>query len=243
MSSYAHDKVYETLKRAILGAHFRPGERVTIRGLAAQLNTSDTPVREALKRLVAERAIVATNDRKFEIPVLSRRQVDQILELRMVLEGIAAEQAAERITESELERVRQEFIAMEEAVQQLDPESLLATNTRFHFLIYRASHNEILLPMLESLWLQYAPTLSEYLPDLMDRLSPKDRKQLYIVSQEQHKQVLRALEKRDGKAAREQIQADLRLFRDAAEAVGHHIAADHRKHRTVADYADLLPEN
>ena len=238
---YAHDQVYETLKRAILGAYFRPGERITIRSLAAQLNTSDTPVREALKRLVAERAIVATSDRKFEIPVLSRDQVEQILELRMVLEGLAAAQAAERITGPELARVRQEFEAMEEAVKQRDPELLLAVNTRFHFLIYRASGNDVLVPMIESLWLQYAPTLAEYLPYLMGRLSPQDQRRLYKVSQEQHKEVLLALEKRDGAGAREQIEADLRIFRDAAETFGHDISAQHQKQRTVADYADLLP--
>lgn len=240
---YAHDHVYQTLKRAILGAYFRPGERITIRGVAAQLHTSDTPVREALKRLVAERAIVATSDRKFEIPVLSPRQVDQILELRMVLEGLAAAQAAERISEPELDRIRHEYFVMEEAVKQLDPELLLATNTRFHFLIYRTSRNEILLPMLESLWLQYAPTLAEYLPDLMGRLSPQDRQRLYEVSLEQHKQVISALEKHDSVGAREQIQADLRIFRDAAAAIGHHIVAQHHKQRSVADYADLLPED
>lgn len=161
----------------------------------------------------------------------------------MVLEGIAAAQAAERITEPELDRIREEFAAMEEAVRQLDPELLLATNTRFHFLIYRASHNEVLLPMLESLWLQYAPTLSEYLPDLMGRLSPQDRERLYKISQEQHKHVLSALENGDGRGAREQIQADLRIFRDAAEALGHHIAADRLKRRTVADFVELLPED
>lgn len=242
-SPSAHDQVYQTLKRAILGAYFRPGERITIRSLAAQLDTSDTPVREALKRLVAERAIVATSDRKFEIPVLKRRQVDQILELRMLLEGLAVAQAAERISEVELERIRQQYLAMEEAVKQRDPELLLATNTRFHFLVYRASRNEVLMPMLESLWLQYAPTLAEYLPDLMSRLSPKDRKRLYEVSLEQHKQVITALENRDSAGAREHIHADLRIFRDAAEASGHHIATSLDKHRSVADYADLLPED
>lgn len=240
---YAHDKVYETLKRAILGGHFRPGDRMTIRSLAAQLETSDTPVREALKRLVAERAIVATGNRKFEIPVLSQERMDQILALRMVLEPMAAEQAAESITEPELARLRTEYRAMDEAVRQLDPELLLATNTRFHFLIYRASHNEVLLPILESLWLQYAPTLSDYMPSLIGRLSLQDRKQLYRVAQEQHKQVLAALERKDGAAAREQLRADLRIFRDAAEAAGQRIAAQLHKHRSVADYAELLPED
>lgn len=240
---FAHDKVYETLKRAILGGHFRPGDRMSIRNLAAQLETSDTPVREALKRLVAERAIVATGNRKFEIPVLSQERVDQILELRMLLEPMAVEQAAQRITAPQLARLREEYRAMDDAVKQLDPELLLASNTRFHFLIYKASRNAVLLPMLESLWLQYAPTLSEYVPALLGRLSPQDRKQLYRVAQEQHKQVLAALEKRDGCAAREQMQADLRIFRDAAEAAGQRIVAQLHKHRTVADYAELLPED
>lgn len=240
---FAHDKVYETLKRAILGGHFRPGDRMTIRSLAAQLETSDTPVREALKRLVAERAIVATGNRKFEIPVLSQERIDQILELRLLLEPMAVEQAAQRITTPELAQLREEYRAMDDAVKQLDPELLLATNTRFHFLIYKASGNTVLLPMLESLWLQYAPTLSEYVPALLGRLSPQDRKQLYRVAQEQHKQVLAALEKRDGRAAREQMRADLRIFRDAAEAAGQRIVAQLHKHRTIADYAELLPED
>lgn len=239
--SSAHDQVYETLKRAILAGHFRPGERITIRSLAAQLDTSDTPVREALKRLVAERAIVATDTRKFEIPVLNSEQIDQIFELRIELEGMAAAQAAERVTGPELDTIWQEFRAMEKAVEHLDPEQLLLTNTRFHFVIYRASRNEILLPILESLWLQYAPTISEYVPELMNRLSPHDREQLYEVSLAEHKHIIAALENRDSGSARKRVQADLRIFRDAAEAAGHHIGMDYNKRRTVADYSNLWP--
>ena len=191
---------------------------------------------------MAERAIVATDDRKFEIPVLGRQQVDQILELRMLLEGLAAAQAAARITEPELQRIRKQFTAMDDAVQQLDSELLLETNTRFHFLIYRASRNEILMAIIESLWLQYAPTISDYLPELIRRLSLQDRQKLYQVSQEQHARILAALENKDSDEAREQIHADLKIFRDAGEATGHHIAADHHKHRTIADYVDLLPD-
>jgi DNA-binding GntR family transcriptional regulator len=71
------------LKQAVLAGAFKPGEIVTLRGLAKRLTIGDTPVREAVKRLIAEGAFEALPNRSARVPLLDRREIQQILDLRL----------------------------------------------------------------------------------------------------------------------------------------------------------------
>ena len=170
----AHFQVYEILKRAILAGYFRPGEQVTIRGLAAQMGTSEMPVREAIKRLVAQKAIEATSNRQFRIPVLTSQQIMDVLELRLLLEGLATEQAATNLTAEQLERIEGIHDEMGAAIKAHDAQGMLEANIRFHFYIYDRCTNQSLPALIESLWLQYSPTLTEYTPRIINHLSKED---------------------------------------------------------------------
>jgi DNA-binding GntR family transcriptional regulator len=235
-----HVQVYEVLKRAILAGFYRPGEQITIRGLANQLGTSEMPVREAIKRLVARQAIEATSDRKFRIPALSSAQIKDILELRLLLEGLAVEQAVENITEKHLEYLEIIHDEMDDAISQNDAQGLVEGNIRFHFYIYDQCTNQSLPPIIESLWLQYAPTLTEYVPRVMKHMSREDQQAARILDQERHNRVLNALRAHDPVEARLQIENDLRAFLRVVDKIGDNFQDDFEQHRTVQDYAGLL---
>ncbi len=233
----AHDQVYHILKRAILAGFFRPGEQVTIRGLASQLGTSEMPVREAIKSLVAQKAIEATQDRKFRIPVLSSQQMKDILELRIMLEGLATEEAAERLTQEQLDHLHAIHEEMGEAISNQDSQGMIEANIRFHFFIYDQCSNQALPAIIESLWLQYSPTLTEYVPRLMKHLTHKDQQAARILDRERHTRLLDAFKARDPSRARAHMEADLSTFLRVVDKIGDSFADDFEQHRSVRDYA------
>src|ERR1700678_985147 len=75
-------RVYGELRAAIMGGRFLPGQTLTIRAVAAALRTSTMPVREALRQLVAERALDPLASRSFGIPRLSRKRFQDVVTLR-----------------------------------------------------------------------------------------------------------------------------------------------------------------
>src|SRR5580704_5437217 len=92
-----NDRVYRELKNSIMAGSFKPGSELTLRSVADALGTSLMPVRDAMRRLVSERALEVLPSRKIALPVLT---VDKFLELRrirLLLEGEAAALAAEKI--------------------------------------------------------------------------------------------------------------------------------------------------
>src|SRR5262245_12360833 len=92
-----HERAYLELKKAIMSGAIRPGATITIRAMAAALGTSPMPVREALRRLVAERALVVLPTRSVILPMMSHEQFDEVCRLRVALEGLVAEEGARRL--------------------------------------------------------------------------------------------------------------------------------------------------
>ena len=94
------DRVYQQL-RDLIGSHrIRPGERLQEAALVVQLGVSRTPVREALARLESEEMILSVG-RGFVIPELSDVDIDEIYELRFILEPVAVRSAVEAVTDAD----------------------------------------------------------------------------------------------------------------------------------------------
>lgn len=151
-----HIKVYQQLKHAIMTGQFEPGEAVTIRDLANQLGVSNTPVREALKRLIAEHALESLPNRSVRVPKLSRGLVKDLIQARILVEGEAALLSAQNATgklAQKLERIKAEEI---ELTRNGDTVKLKQNNQRFHFELYKACENPIILEMIPPLWMRYA---------------------------------------------------------------------------------------
>src|SRR6476659_3132276 len=87
-------QVYESLREALTAGRFLPGQKLTFRFVADALGVSLTPVREALRRLVAEGAFEMQPNRSVRVPLMTREKILELRDIRMALEGLAVEKAA-----------------------------------------------------------------------------------------------------------------------------------------------------
>jgi DNA-binding GntR family transcriptional regulator len=197
-------RAYIGLKHMVLAGGFKPGEAVTLRALATRLAIGDTPVREAVKRLISEGAFEALPNRSARVPVMNRREIQQILDLRILLESNAAALAAQNITLHQIEELRVLHKQMGAAVAADDSPIYGELNMAFHFAIYRIADNKTLATLIEALWLRMAPFVSR-----TRSLITSDASQAWYVACGQHEALLLAMQTRDAEAARAAMRADL----------------------------------
>ena len=125
-------KVYDNLKTAILSGLLRPKERLAEEHLAETLGVSRTPVREALYKLESEGLIRPLNKRGFIVWGDSKEEIEELFEIRSVLEGYALRIISEKITEDSLQQL-DEFVKKAEAALEGNRMSeVFRWNTRFH---------------------------------------------------------------------------------------------------------------
>ncbi|MEO6299583.1 MAG: GntR family transcriptional regulator, partial [Paracoccaceae bacterium] len=154
------DRVYSELRRALIGGVFAPGQVLTIRQLSDALMTSTMPVREALGRLISERALEALPNRSIRVPPMTLERIDDLLRARVLIEGEAVALAAARMTEVRVATLRGYMAEWQVLRLDGDPATVdqeAALNQSFHFEIYHACGSPALIPMIESLWLQSGP--------------------------------------------------------------------------------------
>lgn len=198
------DRVYLELRRALIGGLFEPSQVLTIRGLADALMTSTMPVREALGRLITEKALEALPNRSVRVPPITLERMDDLLHARILIEGEAIALAAKRMSPrqiSVIESMLSEWDEMRALKLKKDVDREVTLNQSFHFEIYRACGSTVLLPMIESLWLQSGPCI---------------RVAIYAFSEAGevdtahfHRGIVAALSNQDADAAREALVADI----------------------------------
>lgn len=154
--SKLRENVYFALRDAFTQGEFAPGDTVSLRDLADQLGTSITPVREAVRRLVAEGALIDTPSRTLMVPAFDARRMEDLKKARLALEALVLDQAMDRMTEDTLADL--EVIISDPGAIAGKPD--LQKNYEFHFTLYRQSRSDVLLPLVEALWLQYGAYLN-----------------------------------------------------------------------------------
>lgn len=155
----AHQRIYEALRAMVLLGELPPGRDVTLLGLAEELGVSITPVREAVRRLIAERALQFHGNRRISVPRMSAARLKELYDVRALLEPELAARAifADRVALADhLEKVDAQ---LDTAIKNGEVAQYLLLNYQFHFTIYSAVKSEVYLPMVESLWLQVGPFL------------------------------------------------------------------------------------
>lgn len=202
------DRVYAELRRALICGLFEPSQVLTIRGLADAMMTSTMPVREALGRLITEKAVEAMPNRSVRIPPVTLERLDDLLRSRILVEGEAIALATTRMTQRDITQARDMLAEWDEirALSQrgdFDRESLL--NQKFHFQIYRCSGSSVLIPMIESLWLQSGPC-TRYAAYAFSEAVARDGGADVA---HYHREMVAALESRHPERAREALIADI----------------------------------
>lgn len=191
---------YQILREAIVEGDLAPGQHLAEQQLAEELGISRTPVREALRRLALEGFVVMVPRRGAYVAGLSLKDMNDVFELRMALEGLAAYLAAQRITPQELTTLKELLDQLETAIVSGIREDIIDADTRFHALIYSASRNRRLIRIVGN--------LSDQIQSfrLQSLFAPGRLKETI----QEHKRLLLALERRDSSSARRLAEDHIR---------------------------------
>jgi len=197
-----HNQVYERVRDAIMAGRFLPGQTLSMQAIAEALGTSTMPVREALRRLASEGAVEIRPKRAVRIPYANRGPLREVGELRIAIEGLAADKAAGRIEAHEIDQLEGINRAADEALAANRLHDYLALNQQFHFALYQAARMEIGLGIIEGLWLRMGPVQGLYTPEAVE------------IGATQHREIIEALRAGDPAAARLALADDIRIGLD-----------------------------
>ncbi len=196
----AMDLAYQTIREAIVSGRFAAGAVLREKVLAADIGVSRTPIREALRRLEAEGLIEGGRYKRARVAELSKDDIEEIFDLRAVLEAQSALKAAQRLTSDDIARLKQLATAMETVVAARDPRvaQLFADlNNDFHNVILEASGGKRLKKMLAGIIDMPVTLLRHYEDDLIEHLEQ---------SCQHHVELIKAFEAGDGERAALQMR-------------------------------------
>lgn len=197
-------RVHARLRELLMAGMLEPGQKVSLRTVAGMLDVSVQPVREAVSRLVADRALVVMPNRAVRVPLLTLAQFRELTAIRLVVEGYAAGEAALRRTGADLAAIRRHDAAFrrERAKARPGAARAIAHNQALHFTVYRAAGIAELLPIIEGLWLRIGPVLNF---DLRGDLA-----KLRMAKWERcHAQLVEAIARSDARGARKALARDI----------------------------------
>lgn len=199
------DNAYRTIRDGIVSGQFPQGSHLTAQQLAESSGLSRTPVREAMRRLDAEGLIRLIPNRGAFVSRWTRAEIEQIYEVRILLEAFAAQAAADRATEDQVAELRSLAREMNEAVDSevLDHGQIAEINSRFHRAVLDACGNSRLRELIGSLTEMplVLVTFRNYTRDELRR------------SAIQHSELVDAIEARDGGWANAVMTAHIRSAR------------------------------
>lgn len=191
-------RVYRTLRGLLTTGGFQPGESVSLRNLAKRLGTSAMPVREAVNRLIAEQALQMMPNRQVIVPRMTRRKYFELVRVRQLLEGMIAGDACDKMTETLLRQLDKDNKQLFDALSGESIGDILRRNKEFHFKLYGAAQSEVMIPIIEGLWMQTGP---------FQALSLSRQKPLW--KGRRHTALLKALRQRNRERVIAAIQGDI----------------------------------
>ncbi|HNU80474.1 MAG TPA: GntR family transcriptional regulator [Bacillota bacterium] len=143
--------VFNSIRGAIISGVLKPGERLMEVQLAEKMGVSRTPIREAIRKLELEGLVVMIARKGAYVADLSIKNITDVLEVRAALEGLASGLAALRMTEEEIKDLELTARHFEQAMNSNDVEGIIQTDIEFHEKIFKATRNEKLLQLTNSL--------------------------------------------------------------------------------------------
>ncbi|CAM5295039.1 MULTISPECIES: GntR family transcriptional regulator [Alcaligenes] len=195
-----NEAVYQALRNKLMHGEYRAGQVLGIQYLADALGTSTMPVREALRRLVAQQGLEPLPNGTTRVPLITKACLSDIRRARVLIEGTVTEWAGPFLTPSLLDQLEQ--LAQEITQERRTPKgvaSSLEKNRIFHFTIYGAAQSPVMLAMIESLWLQSGA----YLRETREQLHNEDS------ADHLHESTVKALRAGKFAQARQYIQEDV----------------------------------
>lgn len=189
------DVVFNTLRRAILRGELKPGERLMEIQLADKLGVSRTPIREAIRKLELEGLVLMIPRRGAEVAEITEKNLRDVLEVRKALEELCVELCCERITEEDIEKLKEAAKEFEEILKEDNITDIAEADVKFHDIIYFATDNQRLIQLLYNLREQMYRYRVEYLK----------RKEVHPILLAEHEYIIQCIENHDKVHAMEAI--------------------------------------
>ncbi len=208
VSAPAHEQVYQKLREQILFGEMAPGQAVTIQGLTASLGAGMTPVREAIRRLISDGALVFQGNRRVSVPHLTAHDIEQINYLRKSIESELTRRATARLVTADIMRLSSIDKALDNAIENGNIEGYLRRNFEFHETLYAQADAPVMAELADRLWLRFGPSLRVVCGRFGTQSLP-----------DRHKDVLGALERGDPEEAAQAIALDVEQGMEQVSAV------------------------
>ena len=204
-NSTLRERTYQVLLELILSGELPLGSQIDEQKLANRLSISRTPIREAINMLVKDALVVNYSYRGSFVRNFTKRDVEEVYQVRAALEGLAARLAVGHLTDESLAELEQILVEISKAVHARDIEALSGADRRFHLAIVRMAENQILEAALGRLdWqVQLMRSFANHDPEIVMRTSLERPK------------IMAALEERDGVRASELLEAHINGVKDS----------------------------
>jgi DNA-binding GntR family transcriptional regulator len=198
------ERAYARLADLLISGRLAPGEKLSLRAAADVLGVSIMPVREAVSRLVADKALEVAPNRAVRVPLMSAAQFRDLTKVRIAIEGHAAARAAQHRDKDDLVSIArsEEAMRMESKSPAPDLPRAVELNKTFHFAVYEAAHSPILVEIIRTLWLKAGPVINLDLRANPERLAKGDAIRF-------HANVRKAVAAGDPAAAQAGVAADI----------------------------------
>ena len=205
------EHAYREIKMAILLGTYPPGFQISEELIAAQLEMSRSPVRNALRRLQADGFLEKHANRRMYVALVNPRRILDALYVRKALEGTAAFLAAQRRSEEDVARLREALEADKEALESGNPFTVYLHCIDIHRMIYVVAHN----PQLERIGVNALEQEAAFSYNGLVRDHNRIR-----LSHEEHVQIVQAIIDRDAeeaeRRARAHLEKQIRRINDAS---------------------------
>jgi len=196
--------VYESLKESILNGSLKPGEKLMESRIAEDLGVSRTPVREAIRKLEKEKYVKMIPRKGAYVEDLTMEDILEVLEIRIVLEGLASKLAARNISDEMKDRIRKNMKSFDNASSELDRKELISLDEKFHHIIYQSSGNKKLNEIVRELQDQFQRFRLSYFNELSS----------YMKLANSHNKLYQAIIDGDEKAAEDYAKEHIEEIRD-----------------------------
>jgi DNA-binding GntR family transcriptional regulator len=152
-------EAYAAIRQALVAGRFKPGDAISVRIVCEALALKTMPAREAVQRLIAERALEFSPNKTVRVPVYSFPEFTLLIEICAQLEALAVRKAASLRTVEQVSIAKRRLSAFRSAVRQRNVQLVLNTNADFWFQLYSMSGSPPLIESIAGAWLRLGPLL------------------------------------------------------------------------------------
>lgn len=194
------NRIFDILRDRILNEEYQTGQKLNELTLSSELKISRTPIREALKQLELEGLVVSVPNKGVYVKGFSPRDIDDMFEIRLALEGLAIQLAIERMDDIHLQKIKDVFELMEFYTMKKDHEKINDLNILYHETIYQATQSTYFEQLLKDIH-YYVSVTSRH------SITQPARLESAIV---EHKAILDSIIEGDKEKAKNTIQKHIR---------------------------------